>query len=244
MIRWCQHYFDVGCSLKSTTRNTQETRVFDGSVKEQVYRLLKADILGGTFELGESLNESQLSAKYEVSRAPLREALAMLQRDGLLEALPRTGYVTSRVTPQDVEDIFDLRILIESATIQKAALSISEANLQRLEQLCSEFQPGDRGSYRVHLAENLEFHRIIAEAAGNRRTTQVLIQLLEHMGRLLILRLDFSTGDEVVKEHLELAAALRQRNPVLARDLMVHHLDAGREATVRGILRLIADWHL
>lgn len=230
--------------MKLPSREPSEGTAFDGSVKGQVYKALKADILGGTFDMGERLNESQLTARYSVSRAPLREALTMLQRDGLLEVVPRVGYVTSRITPQDVMDIFELRILVEAATVQKAATRITEPVLDRLEQLCSEYQPGDRKSYRRHMDDNLEFHRIIAEAADNRRMVGVLTQLMEHMLRLLILRLDRSTGDDVVREHLEIVAALRQRDPVLAHDLMVRHLTVARQATIEAIMKLMANWHL
>ena len=230
--------------MKLASKETCDGTTFGGSLKSQVYRALKADILGGAFDMGERLNESQLIARYGVSRAPLRDALTMLQRDGLLEVLPRVGYVTSRITPQDVMDIFELRILIEATTVRKAAIQIDEPALDRLDQLCSEYHPGDRQSYRTHLDENLEFHCIIAEAAGNRRMVQVLTQLLEHMLRLLILRLDRSTGKDVVREHIEIAAALRQRDAALAHDLMVRHLTVARQATIEAIMKLMANWHL
>ncbi len=216
----------------------------DGTLKQQVYLSLKADILSGVFDMGERLNESQLSARYGVSRAPLRQALTMLQRDGLVEVLPRVGYLTSQLTPQDVSDIFELRLLLEASMAQRAADSISDAELDRMEQLCSPYCPGDRQSYRVHLMENLEYHRVIAEAAGNRRMTEVLIQSMEHMLRLLVLRLDMSSGDDVIREHREMAEALRRRDGALARDLMVRHLTIARQATVGAIMQLTADRRL
>lgn len=216
----------------------------DGTLKQQVYLSLKADILSGVFDMGERLNESQLSARYGVSRAPLRQALTMLQRDGLVEVLPRVGYLTSQLTPQDVSDIFELRLLLEASMAQRAADSISDAALDRMEQLCSPYRPGDRQSYRVHLMENLEYHRVIAEAAGNRRMTEVLIQSMEHMLRLLVLRLDMSSGDDVIREHREMAEALRRRDGALARDLMVRHLTIARQATVGAIMQLTADRRL
>ncbi len=216
----------------------------DGTLKQQVYLSLKADILSGVFDMGERLNESQLSARYGVSRAPLRQALTMLQRDGLVEVLPRVGYLTSQLTPQDVSDIFELRLLLEASMAERAADNISDAALDRMEQLCSPYRPGDRQSYRVHLMENLEYHRVIAEAAGNRRMTEVLIQAMEHMLRLLVLRLDMSSADDVIREHREMAEALRRRDGALARDLMVRHLTIARQATVDAIMQLTADRRL
>ncbi len=216
-------------------------RPHDGTINKQLYQALKFDILNGVFEMGERLNESQLSARYGVSRAPLRQVLALLQRDELVEARPRVGYLTSTLTRQDVADIFEMRLLIEAVAAEKAATQICEDALNRLDQLCSPYHPGDRSSYRHHLDENLEFHGIIAEAAGNRRMLQVLTQLIEHTDRLYFLRLDLSTGDDVVGEHMQIATALRQRDPDLARDLMVRHLVVGRQAVWESIDRLTAN---
>jgi len=216
----------------------------DGRLKEQLYQSLKTDILNGVFDMGERLNEGQLSARYGVSRAPLRQALTMLQGDGLVEVVPRVGYLTSRLTLQDVHDIFELRLLLETAMVQKAASCITEDAVERMERLCSAYHPGDHYSYHQHLGENLEFHRIIAEAAGNRRMAQVLTQSMEHMLRLIVLRLDMSKAEDVIQEHLEMAAALRQRDPALARDLMIHHLTVAHQATIEAVMRLTANRHL
>jgi GntR family transcriptional regulator, rspAB operon transcriptional repressor len=215
-----------------------------GSVRDQVYQALKEDILGGTFDMGERLNENQMIARYGVSRAPLREALTMLQRDGLLEVVPRVGYITSRTTPRDIMEIFELRMLIEAETARKAALSINEEELRRLETLCSPFQPGDPFSRRRHLDENMEFHHIIAMSAGNVRMVRVLTQLMEHMLRLIVLRLNQSTGEDVVGEHLAMIQAFRDRDPDQASNLMTGHLTVARQATVDAVLKLVSNRHL
>lgn len=221
------------------SKSTPRSR--DGKLKEQLYRAIKADILTGVYDMGERLNESQLSARYGVSRAPLRQALTQLQGDGLVEVRPRVGYLTTTLTLQDVSDIFELRLLVEASTAEKAASRICDSALDRLEELCSGYQPGERKSYPRHLSDNLEFHRTIAEASGNRRMAQVLAEAMEHMLPLLILRLDRSTGDDVVEEHRAIAAALRRRDGADARDLVVRHLEVARQATVDSILRLTAN---
>jgi len=226
--------------VKASAKEPNGTAAFDGSVRRQVYTALKADILGGTWDMGQRLSESQLIARYGTSRTPLREALTVLEREGLIEVVPRVGYVTSRMTAKDVLDIFELRILIEATTARKAATMISEAALDELDRLCSPYRPGDRQSYHTHLTENLQFHRTIAEAAGNPRMLHVLTQLLEHMFRLIVLRLDRSSGSDVLGEHQQIAAALRRRDPDLARDLMVRHLTVARQATIDAIMEIMS----
>lgn len=225
----------------STLSGARGIRPRDGTINKQLYQSLKLDILNGAFDVGARLNETQLAARYGVSRAPLRQVLALLQKEELVEVRPRVGYFIPPLTRQDVSEIFEMRLLMEAVTAEKAATRITEEELDRLDQLRSSYSPGDRRSYRKHLDENLEFHGIIARAAGNRRMQIALTQLIEHTDRLYFLRLDLSTGDDVVGEHMEIASALRQRNPARARELMVRHLEEARQAVWESIDRLTAN---
>ncbi len=215
------------------------------SAKQRVYRMLKADIVRGVFDMGQRLNESQLALRYDVGKTPVREALGVLQQEGLVEVVPRVGYLTSRATVQDVDDIFDLRKIVEGAAAEKAATLITEETLRRLEQLQWDFGAGDRDSYLRFLEENSEFHRIIAEASGNRRLVDVVTGLLEQTQRLIILRLDLSIGlDDLVQQHRQILAALRQRDPGQARDAMISDVTGTHEAVLYSLKKLIARWHI
>ncbi|MHB8991966.1 MAG: GntR family transcriptional regulator [Chloroflexota bacterium] len=215
------------------------------SAKQQVYRLLKADIVRGVFDMGERLNEGQLALRYEVGKTPVREALGVLQQEGLVEVVPRVGYLTSRVTLQDVDDIFDLRRIVEGAAAEKAATAITEETLQRVEQFHWDFDSGDRQSYLRFLDENLEFHCTIAAASGNRQLVEIVARLLEQMQRLVILRLDISASlEELVGEHRELLAALRQRDPARARDHRLADVTNTHQAALDSLKRLMANRHI
>ncbi len=215
------------------------------SVKQRAYRLLKADIVRGVFDMGEKLNENQLARRYEVGKTPVREALGMLQQEGFVQAVPRVGYLTSRLTVHDVDDIFELRLIVEGTAAEKAASTITEEALQQLEQLQWEFQAGDREGYLKFFEENLKFHSTIASASGNRLLAQVVVGLLERMHRLVILRLDLSsTLDELVGEHREMMTALRQRDPVKARQHMQADIAGTYQVALETLKKHIADWHL
>jgi DNA-binding GntR family transcriptional regulator len=217
----------------------------DGSnLRDRMYRSLKADIMAGVFDLGEQLSAGELAKSYGVSKTPVREALSLLEREGWVEANPRVGYVTSSVTLRDVEDIFDLRLVVEVAAIERATAAITEEGIERLEQLTSRYLPGNKDSYRLFLRENLEFHRQIAEASGNRRLAQVVTELLEHMQRLLILRLDFGSGDEMIDEHCRMVAALRRRDLARSSEIMATSITNARQAVIESLVKRMANWNL
>lgn len=231
--------------MATVPSHTEEVGARSQSIKLRVYRSLKDDIVKGVFDMGEKLNEGQLATRYGVSKTPVREALALLQQEGLVEVVPRVGYLTSRVTLQDVDDIFDLREIVEGTAAERAATAISEDTLRRLEQLHSGYRMGNRESYLLFLEENLEFHGAIAAASGNRRLAEVVARLLEQMQRLVILRLDLSaSGDEMVEEHREILSALRGRDPALARELMVRSIANTHQAVLQAIKKRMANWHI
>lgn len=231
--------------MSSILADNDSLRAGSGNAKERVYRSLKADIVRGVLDMGEMLNEGQLAGKYGVSKGPVREALVLLRQEGLVEVVPRVGYRTSRVTLKDVDDIFDLRMIVEGAAAERAATLITEDTLQRLERLFISFQPGDRESYLRFLDENAAFHCSIAEASGNTRLAEVVYRLLEQMQRLVILRLDLSaSSEEMLEEHRQILAALRQHDPVLARDLMVRSIANTHQAALQSIRKLMENRHL
>lgn len=215
------------------------------SAKERVYRSLKLDIVRGVLDMGQRLNEGQLALKYGVSKTPVREALGLLQQEGLVEVQPRVGYLTSRVTVRDVDDIFDLRKIVEVPAAERAATVITESTLARLDGLRTSYRAGDRESYLQFLDENLEFHRTIAEASGNRRLAEVVVRLLEQMQRLIILKLELSlTGDELVEQHCQILDALRERDQARARESMLADINSTHQSVLQSLRKLMAGWRI
>jgi GntR family transcriptional regulator, rspAB operon transcriptional repressor len=215
------------------------------SLHERVYQKIKSDILLGLYHPGEKLDVNGLAGQYGVSRTPVRDALHVLQREGLVEVLPRVGYFTSRITIKDIEDVFQLRLIVETASAELAAARISVEGLAYLERLGSRYVAGDVQSYREFLAENREFHHRVALASGNRLLAQVVDGLLNQMQRMLVLRLDLrDNADEMLAEHGRLLSALRARDSAGARELMADALRNAQEAVMQSILTKGKDWAL
>ena len=215
------------------------------SLHEQVYQKIKSDILLGLYPPGEKLDVNGLAIQYNVSRTPVRDALHVLQREDLVEILPRVGYFTSRITIKDIEDVFQLRLIVETASAELAAVRISEEDLAYLERLSGRYVAGDVQSYREFRAENREFHHRGALASGNRRLAQVVDGLLNQMQRMLVLRLDLrDNADEMLAEHGRLLSALRACDSVAARELMADALRNAQEAVMQSILTKGKDWPL
>lgn len=188
------------------------------SKKERAYQGIRRAIISGRLQPGQFVNEAELAEEYAVSKTPVREALCVLAHEGLVTPVPRAGYMVSPVTVRDIQETFQLRLILEGEAIRLATPQISEEAIESLEQLLHPVTLPD-----AHSA-NREFHTIIAMAAGNQRLATLIGQLLDDMQRMLAL-------DPLFKEahyHQDIVEALKKRDAHLAREAMCDHIEQVR----------------
>ena len=117
---------------------------------------------------GTTVSESELEKRFGLKRAATRTALERLAVHGLVRPLHRRGYQIKPITLRDVNDLYQLREIVERAVVRIAAGRVDEASLRRLDKVCSEsYTPFDRDSEERFLRANSEFHMLIAVATGN-----------------------------------------------------------------------------
>lgn len=206
------------------------------------YGVIKRQIVECLLPPGAEVTERELTERYKVGKAPLREALVALAHEGLVRPMPRRGYVITPVTIQDVQDIFELRLLLEPAAARRATGKVDRDVLTRMDELCrAGYSPGNRESETRFLQVNRLFHVTIAEASGNRRLAAVLAQLLEQMERLFHLGLQVRDRSvEMQHEHEALVDALARGDADTAERVTVAQIEAARRMVMDGILS--APW--
>jgi DNA-binding GntR family transcriptional regulator len=159
---------------------------------------------------GELISETDVMSRFGLRRAATRSALDRLSVVGLLRSLPRRGFVVKPITLRDVNDLFQLRGIIETAAVRLAAGRVDESSLRRLDKICKAgYQLGDRESEAQFLHANSEFHLMIAAASGNDRLVVVTAQVLSEMERLFHFGLALrNRSSEMQQEHQALIEAL------------------------------------
>jgi DNA-binding GntR family transcriptional regulator len=166
-----------------------------------------------------------------MSRTPIREILIALEKDGLVQRIRNQGANVISFTPDDLEELYDLRCALECLAVRRAVLHIPLNQLLEFEQRLAVLLR-DRGGPRRHQRQaelDVELHRFIVSHSGNRR----LITYLENVSLLpLSLRLagykDDKHASEVGQEHLMLVRALLRRDSQLAEELMARHIENGK----------------
>lgn len=184
------------------------------NLADKAYELLKEEIITCVLQPGQQIAQTQLAEKYQVGTTPVREALQRLVHEGLVQAVPRSGYVVSHITLSDVRELFELRNVLESAAVRMACARASEQQLAWLADHASfSYKYSDHADYVRFLARNHEFHCAIAAMSGNQRLTDTLSRVLAELNRVFHLGLDLrDSADEMRSEHIVLAEALSRRD--------------------------------
>lgn len=202
-----------------------ETIRHDG---DSIYAQLRSEILGGAIPPATPLREVTLGERFGVSRTPVREALRRLQHDRLLDRGAR-GLQVHQATPQEVIQVYDVRILLEQEAAGQAALSHDITDIMRLEGLVERDRALISPDDQTRASTNLEFHAAVWAAAHN----PVLQDLLQRLSTHLI-RTPHSTlsvgdrWDEALAEHSKLVAAITAGDETAARDTAREHMETAR----------------
>lgn len=145
--------------------------------------VIREAILDGRLAPGQRLKEIQLANELGISRTPIREALLLLQAEGLVEASPNRGSTVRAYDVRELEDVYALRAVLEGHAARRAATRITEAELQELRESCARFERlvaahGAGASVTGLVRENAVFHEIILDASGSDRLAGMLRQVV------------------------------------------------------------------
>jgi len=177
---------------------------------DQAFETLYRKVVRCEIAPGITVSEAELAKRFDLNRAAARSAVDRLSVMGFLRPVRRRGYVVKPITLRDVNDLFELRTVIEVAANRLAAGRVDEFSLRRLDRVCTAgYRSGDRESEAKFLQANSEFHLTVAMATGNERLVGTLAQILKEMERLFHFGLSLrNRSDEMQQEHKALIDAL------------------------------------
>ncbi|MBW1214795.1 GntR family transcriptional regulator [Pantoea allii] len=197
-------------------------------VNQQVYRYLRRDIVTCVIQPGASLSEKEVSARFNLSRQPVREAFIKLAEAGLVQILPQRGTFVRRISAKRVEDGRFIREAVEVAVIRRAAQEIGEPGLMALEHnLQLQRITAARGDSQMFLSLDDEFHRLIAESINCPLAWETVENIKATMDRVRYLTLnDVAPAETLIKQHDAVFAALKASDPEMAEAALRDHLQA------------------
>jgi len=209
------------------------------SIREKVYAVVREDILNGRFSPGERMVETRLAEEIHTSRTPVREALHMLEREGLLESIPRVGYRVRQMSWSEVEEICGIRAVNEILAARWAMDRITPDELRALEQNIAiskkEIEEGNLGSF---VERDAEFHEILARASGSQRLLELCQLLRRHMLRYRVKSLYLKETDlQALLGHTSILDCLRRQDKKGIERAIREHLEFAKQSIQKHVPR-------
>jgi DNA-binding GntR family transcriptional regulator len=176
----------------------------------RAYDVLKRQLLRGTIKPGQRIVVEEVCSRLGVSRTPVREALVALDREGLVQTVPRRGYFAREISFREALDAYQLRMILEPIATALAARRIGQKELDVLRRLIDS-SAGGTSDIGTLLEMNRSFHVLIAKSAGNERLARVMADLMDDMERLVYVEFDAQhTPSDRRNEHLNIVDSLEQ----------------------------------
>lgn len=193
---------------------------------DNVCQLIEESILSGKIRPAERLTEAWIAEELGVSRTTVREALLMLQRQGLVTSNPRRGTFVTRLSRADALDLGYSRALLEGHAVRVGYRNLSESTFAGLEALIAAMRACRLPEDTPRLIQlDLEFHRTLVEAAGSPRLLDLWSNLNGQIRALYLTTLENEQADisYVIAFHQQLLAALRSGDPAVAQEAVFAH---------------------
>ena len=206
------------------------------TVTSSVVDILREKIISHEIRAGTPLRQNALADELNVSRIPIREALLQLEAEGLVQFAPHRGAVATRVSVEEVNELFDLRAILECDVLGYALNRITDEDLEKSEVILTEFdalcQPG--ADMHPWGALNWKFHKSLYQPSGRKRTLGLIGQLHTNCDRYLRMEIqltaDYARAEE---EHHELLRLCWARDKRAARKCLKTHILTTGKALVR-----------
>ncbi|MGP6088002.1 GntR family transcriptional regulator [Antarctobacter jejuensis] len=199
----------------------------DSTLPEQIATRLRRDILRGVLAPGTAVKERDHAAEMGVSRTPLREAIRMLAKEGLVQLRPARSPIVSRPSFEQVA--FNIEVM-SALEVLSARLTCARATDAQIDEIAAVAERMERDYDTLDMLDvfeiDMSFHRAIAEAAGNPVLAEMHQSLLARLWRARYLSASRKRSrDRVLRQHAEIVAGLRARDPERVAEHVQLHLD-------------------
>lgn len=196
-------------------------------LRDIVFRNLREAIIKGDLKPGERLMEIKLAQKLGVSRTPVREAIRMLQLEGLVTMEPRRGAEVAPITEKELKDVLEVRTALECLAAELACGKITEDEKKELSRTLDLFKEAiARNELTEVAAIDAQFHELIYKATKNNRLVQILNNLREHIFRYRLEYIrEIERRQDLLEEHIEIVKAILNNDKNAARESMRIHIE-------------------
>lgn len=196
---------------------------------------LRQEILNGSQPSGAQLRQDALAAAYGVSRIPVREALFQLEAEGLVQIAPHKGAIVTPLSPAEINDVFDLRVLLEPRLFRNSIPAMTDEDFEALDAIQQKFSTAIRTRDLSAWGKvNADLHTALYARAQLPQTASIVAGLLQKSDRYTRVQLSTPAAmKRAEREHAELVALSRKRQADAACELLRQHIESVRTDLLR-----------
>lgn len=184
------------------------------SIREKVYDVLKEMIIDGEITPGERIIETEYCNKFQISRTPLREAIRMLELEGLVESQATGGVIVKKVTRQEIYEIYKIRIALEGIILEEVIKNSTDRNLKKIEILLEETKEVlDVKKDEVIFSLFSDFNNLLYDVAKLPKVTSMILNINSYMRRFRQLSVKNGVRKKVAfEDHLAIFEAIKNKD--------------------------------
>ncbi|CAM4436991.1 DNA-binding GntR family transcriptional regulator [Paenibacillus endophyticus] len=195
------------------------------SISEQVFTAIKKDILAGDLQPGARLLVLEIAKKFNISQAPVREALERLKSAGYITSIPNKGSVVSTITSKEIKDIFELREIMEGFAVRKSMQFLDEDDFCYLERIIRHMHAAHEQKDILNILElDMEFHGFFYKRCDNHMILELWTRMRMKVMRFMAISNRHYSTDGLADWHLRLVEVLREGNSELAEKTFIEHM--------------------
>jgi DNA-binding GntR family transcriptional regulator len=211
--------------------NKQFEEISNVPLRQKIVQVLREAILSGELKPGDALIETALATQLGVSRAPLREAMRSLSKDGLIETVPYRGTTVKTLSSKDIEEIYSLRGLHESFAVQRILERNRVSDVDTLNQICKNMKKAAKvKDLKMLNQEDDSFHRQLILLAEHDMLTAIWDQLALRVRQLMSLRNQLNRNPmEIAMNHPPIVQAIADKNLARATALIQKHVASAKD---------------
>jgi DNA-binding GntR family transcriptional regulator len=218
----------------------QKIRIDDHrTLRERILFTIRAAIVNGQIPPGTRIMEPELAERFGISRTPIREAIRQLESEGLISVIPRRGAIVASISPQDIANFYELKMILEGHAARLAAKNLTENDLTKMETVNRQIEAASakKNLSRVLDLHN-EFHEIFLRACGNDILHAIVQNLVKQFQRFRLIPVMPGKIKGSVRQHVEIIEAFRRKDAARAEKLVRKNALYGKNLLLRELTKV------
>ena len=209
------------------------------TLRERILSTIRAAIVNGEIRPGTRIMEPELAERFGISRTPIREAIRQLESEGLISVIPRKGAIVASISPQDISNFYELKMILEGHAARLAAKNLTGNDLLKMETINRQIEAASakKNLSRVHDLRN-EFHEIFLRACGNDKLHSIVQNLVMQFQRFHLIPEIPGRIKGSIRQHTEIIEAFRRKDSARAEELVRKNSLYGKNLLLRELAKV------